>query len=311
MAFRQLCRSRKRRRKLPINPYGRTKLIAEQMLQDYAAAYGLRYVALRYFNACGADPDGELGEWHDPETHLIPRACLRPRAGSRIWRSSGTTTKPPTEPAFATTSMSPIWRGRMCLPSTISMTGGENLAVNLGTGRGSSVREIMDTVGRITDRAGANRTASKARRRSAGALCRSGPWPASRSVFRRVFRSRHDRADRRALLRTGGAGMMPVAASAAASRASRRTADGAAARRAIAALNIWLGAAVWLAALVYFWAWWLEPDHYRRPFRLPDRHACACVGHASAGLLPGRLLSRAASRTGRSACRPEAASRWS
>ena len=61
---------------IPINPYGRTKLIAEHMLADYAAAYGLRYVALRYFNACGADPDGELGEWHDPETHLIPRALL-------------------------------------------------------------------------------------------------------------------------------------------------------------------------------------------------------------------------------------------
>lgn len=60
----------------PINPYGKTKLIAEHMLSDYAAAFGLSYVALRYFNACGADPDGELGEWHDPETHLIPRALL-------------------------------------------------------------------------------------------------------------------------------------------------------------------------------------------------------------------------------------------
>ena len=62
--------------KAPINPYGKTKLIFEHMLADYAAAYGLRYVALRYFNACGADPDGELGEWHVPETHLIPRALL-------------------------------------------------------------------------------------------------------------------------------------------------------------------------------------------------------------------------------------------
>ncbi|MCL9662775.1 UDP-glucose 4-epimerase GalE [Paenibacillus hunanensis] len=56
----------------PINPYGRTKLMMEQMIDDYAAAYGLRTAALRYFNAAGADPTGHIGEWHDPETHLIP-----------------------------------------------------------------------------------------------------------------------------------------------------------------------------------------------------------------------------------------------
>lgn len=56
----------------PVNPYGRTKLIIEKMLEDYASAYGLRYVNLRYFNAAGADPAGETGEWHLPETHLIP-----------------------------------------------------------------------------------------------------------------------------------------------------------------------------------------------------------------------------------------------
>jgi UDP-glucose-4-epimerase GalE len=56
----------------PINPYGRTKLMVEQMLGDFKAAYGLESVCLRYFNAAGADPDGELGEDHDPETHLIP-----------------------------------------------------------------------------------------------------------------------------------------------------------------------------------------------------------------------------------------------
>jgi UDP-arabinose 4-epimerase len=56
----------------PINPYGYTKLVVERMLQDIETAYGLRYVALRYFNAAGADPNGELGELHEPETHLIP-----------------------------------------------------------------------------------------------------------------------------------------------------------------------------------------------------------------------------------------------
>ena len=60
----------------PINPYGRTKLIVEHMLDEFDTAYGLRSTCLRYFNACGADPEGETGEIHDPEPHLIPRAML-------------------------------------------------------------------------------------------------------------------------------------------------------------------------------------------------------------------------------------------
>ena len=56
----------------PINPYGASKLMVERMLADFGAAYGLRSIILRYFNAAGADPDGEIGEDHDPETHLIP-----------------------------------------------------------------------------------------------------------------------------------------------------------------------------------------------------------------------------------------------
>ena len=70
------CRSARKRPQHPVNPYGRTKLIFEMVLEDFAAAYGIRFAALRYFNASGADPDGELGERHDPETHLIPRALL-------------------------------------------------------------------------------------------------------------------------------------------------------------------------------------------------------------------------------------------
>src|SRR3546814_2764205 len=56
----------------PINPYGETKLAIERALAWYGKAYGLKWAALRYFNAAGADPDGEIGEAHDPETHLIP-----------------------------------------------------------------------------------------------------------------------------------------------------------------------------------------------------------------------------------------------
>ena len=61
---------------VPINPYGRSKLMIEQALADHAAAYGLRSVSFRYFNAAGADPSGEIGEAHDPETHLVPNALL-------------------------------------------------------------------------------------------------------------------------------------------------------------------------------------------------------------------------------------------
>ena len=68
--------------KAPINPYGRTKLVVEQMLGDYDAAYGIKSVCLRYFNAAGADPDGGIGECHEPETHLIP-LVLRAASGRR------------------------------------------------------------------------------------------------------------------------------------------------------------------------------------------------------------------------------------
>ena len=68
--------------KAPINPYGRTKWMVEQMLQDYDLAYGMKSIALRYFNAAGADPQGRLGERHNPETHLIP-LVLQAASGRR------------------------------------------------------------------------------------------------------------------------------------------------------------------------------------------------------------------------------------
>jgi len=60
----------------PINPYGASKLFMERMLADFEQAHGIRWMSLRYFNAAGCDPDGETGEWHDPETHLIPRVLM-------------------------------------------------------------------------------------------------------------------------------------------------------------------------------------------------------------------------------------------
>ena len=61
----------------PINPYGASKMVIERILRDYDSCHGMRHVALRYFNAAGAHPDGTIGEKHDPETHLIPRALRR------------------------------------------------------------------------------------------------------------------------------------------------------------------------------------------------------------------------------------------
>ena len=70
--------------KRPINPYGKTKWMVEQILEDYDRAYGLKSIALRYFNAAGADPEGELGDRHEPETHLIP-LVLQAASGRRVW----------------------------------------------------------------------------------------------------------------------------------------------------------------------------------------------------------------------------------
>ncbi len=134
----------------PINPYGRTKLIGEQMLEDYAQAYGLKYAALRYFNACGADPEGELGEWHDPETHLIPRAMLA--ASGRIERLDVFGDDYDTNDGTCIRDyihVSDLARAHV-LAARHLMNEGVNLAVNLGTGCGSSIREILTCVQRTT-----------------------------------------------------------------------------------------------------------------------------------------------------------------
>lgn len=136
----------------PINPYGRTKLFVEQMLKDYDTAYGLKSVCLRYFNAAGADPDGELGERHDPETHLIP-LVLRAAAG----RSSHIT-------VFGTDYDTPdgtcirdyVHVHDLCSAHLLALNqlldGADSAWFNLGNGNGFSVREVIDTVEKITGR---------------------------------------------------------------------------------------------------------------------------------------------------------------
>ncbi len=104
----------------PVNPYGESKLMVERALGWLGPAHGLKHVCLRYFNAAGADPEGEIGEDHEPETHLIP-LILKPRStGARASTSTAPTIRRPTAPRSATTSMSRIWPRRMSRRSNIS-----------------------------------------------------------------------------------------------------------------------------------------------------------------------------------------------
>lgn len=100
----------------PTNVYGRTKLVIENMMRDFTSAYGLHYVALRYFNAAGAALDGSIGEDHNPESHLIP-LILKTAQGVRDHIAIyGTDYPTPTAPAYGTTSMSLTWPTPMCWP---------------------------------------------------------------------------------------------------------------------------------------------------------------------------------------------------
>ena len=132
----------------PINTYGETKLAIERALPHFERAYGIRSVALRYFNAAGADPDGVHRRGSrargapDPARHR--RRARRP---SR-WRSSATTIRRPTAPACATTSTSSISPTRTCWRSAHLQGGGASRAYNLGIGRPFSVREVLHAVER-------------------------------------------------------------------------------------------------------------------------------------------------------------------
>jgi UDP-glucose 4-epimerase len=136
----------------PVNPYGRTKLMVEQVLADYERAYGLHSVCLRYFNAAGADPQGQLGERHQPETHLIPLA-LQVAAGRRPHLQvfgrdydtpDGTCVRDYVHVEDLCTAH---WLALQSL-----MGGAGSQQYNLGNGRGFSVQEVIDAVKRVTGR---------------------------------------------------------------------------------------------------------------------------------------------------------------
>ena len=134
----------------PISPYGRTKLTIENALTDYSEAYGLRSITLRYFNAGGCDPDGEVGESHDPETHLIPRAVLA--ALGHLGELTLFGDDYPTTDGTAIRDyvhVSDLADAHVAAVRLL-LGGGESTQLNLGTGSGFSVRQVLETVTRVT-----------------------------------------------------------------------------------------------------------------------------------------------------------------
>jgi UDP-glucose-4-epimerase GalE len=136
--------------KQPVNPYGASKLMIERVLMDYVRAYGIQYVALRYFNAAGADPEGEVGELRDPETHLIPRAMMSIQGhlddfevfGSDYPTRDGTAIRDYIHVSdLADAHVAALRRLR---------DGKTSGAYNLGTGQGYSVQEVLEAISRET-----------------------------------------------------------------------------------------------------------------------------------------------------------------
>jgi UDP-glucose-4-epimerase GalE len=136
----------------PINPYGFTKLICERMMDDFGRAHGLKSVRLRYFNAAGAEPTAEIGEDHDPETHLIPLvldAAIGRRPDVTIFGTDYPT-------ADGTALRDYIHVCDLARAHTLALeyllNRGETVAVNLGNGKGASVREVINTARKVTGR---------------------------------------------------------------------------------------------------------------------------------------------------------------
>jgi UDP-glucose 4-epimerase len=136
----------------PINPYGLSKHMVELALKDFDTAYGLKSVCLRYFNAAGADPDGDLGERHDPETHLIPlllQVASGRRASIKVFGRDYDTPD-------GTCIRDYIHIADLCAAHVLALehlvAGRPSAAFNLGNGSGFSVQEVIDAVRRVTGR---------------------------------------------------------------------------------------------------------------------------------------------------------------
>lgn len=138
--------------KHPVNPYGRTKWMVEQILADYGVAHGLRHVSLRYFNAAGSDPEGEIGELHDPECHLIP-IVLEAAAGLRPHVEIYGTDYPTRDGTGVRDYIHVEDLARAHVSALEAVEDGYAAdAYNLGIGRGYTVRQVIDTCRSVTQR---------------------------------------------------------------------------------------------------------------------------------------------------------------
>lgn len=145
----------------PINPYGWSKLMVEQILKDYERAYGLRHAILRYFNAAGADPNGETGEWHEPETHLIPLVldvAIGKRKHIEVFGDDYPTADGTCIRDYI--HVTDLADAHLLALDAIRTTQ-QSLICNLGNGQGFSVKEVIASAERITGRPIATRVSAR------------------------------------------------------------------------------------------------------------------------------------------------------
>ena len=134
----------------PFNPYGQTKFFVERILQDYDRAYGLKFISLRYFNAAGADPEGQMGECHDPETHLIPNTMLTVLGKRERLEIYGTDFPTPDGTAVRDYIHVTDLAAAHVLALRRLMTTPQSEFINLGANKGYSVREVVAKAEEIT-----------------------------------------------------------------------------------------------------------------------------------------------------------------
>jgi UDP-glucose 4-epimerase len=135
---------------LPFNPYGQTKFFVEKILKDYDRAYGMKFISLRYFNAAGADPDGEMGEMHNPETHLIPNILLAILGKKEYLEIYGTDFPTPDGTAVRDYIHVTDLSSAHVLALQKLLASSQSEFINLGTNKGYSVREIIAKSEEIT-----------------------------------------------------------------------------------------------------------------------------------------------------------------
>lgn len=136
----------------PCNPYGQSKLFVERILEDYGRAYGMKYISLRYFNAAGADPEGQIGELHDPETHLIPNILLYLLEKKKTFELYGTDYPTPDGTAVRDYIHVKDLASAHVLALRRLISTSESDVFNLGTNRGYSNLEVIRAVEKVTGR---------------------------------------------------------------------------------------------------------------------------------------------------------------